>query len=158
VFFNILAARLYGAFMKIIDYRGLLFALSDDVNMVAPSKVLADIVARLPSLAISEAGLKTHASKNRVYDKPSARAESSSDLETNPRSEDATILSLHDIPNGHLPPPSENNDAFYGNTNGPTLPANDGINILGTPLGSPAFVEEYIIKISSKHGLLISFI
>jgi hypothetical protein len=33
VFFNILSARLYRAFMKIIDGRGILLAISDDVKI-----------------------------------------------------------------------------------------------------------------------------
>jgi hypothetical protein len=36
VFFNILAARLYRALMKILDGRGVLFGLADDVNIACP--------------------------------------------------------------------------------------------------------------------------
>jgi len=51
VFFNILVAKLYIAFM-IIDDIGIIFALSDDVNVAVPPAVLADLVARLQALAM----------------------------------------------------------------------------------------------------------
>ena len=41
--------------MKIIDDRGTLFVLADDVNIAEPPAVLAEIVAKLPTLAMSEA-------------------------------------------------------------------------------------------------------
>ena len=41
--------------MKIVDDRGTLFALADDVNIAGPPAVLARIVAKLPALAMSEA-------------------------------------------------------------------------------------------------------
>jgi hypothetical protein len=37
------------------------------------------------------------------------------------------------------------------------LPENDGVNILGTPLESLAFVEESLHKKIEKHKLLMSF-
>ncbi len=37
-------------------------------------------------------------------------------------------------------------------------PENDRVNLLGTPLGSPTFVEEYLSKKLEKHKLLLSFI
>ncbi len=67
VFFNILSARLYRAFMKILNGRGVLLAIADDVKICAPPSVLAEIVGRLPALAMYKAGLTTQASKNRVY-------------------------------------------------------------------------------------------
>jgi hypothetical protein len=36
--------------------------------------------------------------------------------------------------------------------------ANDGIGILGTPYGSPEFVEEYLQKKLGKHEQLLDFI
>ena len=140
VLFNILAARLYRAFMKIIGDRGVLFSIADDVKIAGPPSVLAEIVAQLPFLSMSEAGLKTQASKNRVYVSPSARETWTSYLEDNPRSSHPTILCLHDIPDGRL---QEEADIYFdGPPVGPSWPENDGVNILGTPLGSPAFVEE----------------
>ncbi len=41
VFFNILSARLYRAFMKILNGRGVLLAIADDVKICAPPSVLA---------------------------------------------------------------------------------------------------------------------
>ena len=58
VIFNILAARLYMAFMKIIGDRGVFFAIADDVKIARPPSNLAEIVAQLLGLAMSEAGLK----------------------------------------------------------------------------------------------------
>ena len=55
VLFNILAARLYKAFMKIIGYRGVLLFIADDVKITWPPSDLAEIVAQLPGLAMSEA-------------------------------------------------------------------------------------------------------
>jgi hypothetical protein len=34
---------------------------------------------------------------------------------------------------------------------------NDGINVLGTPLGSPEFIESYLFGKGIKHGQLLSF-
>ncbi len=59
MFFNILAAILYRAFMKILNCRGILLAIADDVKTCAPPFVLAKIVDRLPALAMYEAGLIT---------------------------------------------------------------------------------------------------
>jgi hypothetical protein len=38
------------------------------------------------------------------------------------------------------------------------LHANDGINILGPPYGSPEFIEEYMQKKLVKHEQLLDFI
>jgi hypothetical protein len=146
VLFNIVAARLYSVMMKIIGDHGVLFAIADDVKLAGPPSVLAKIVVQLHALALLEAGLKTQASKNRVYVLPSARETWLSYLEDNPRSSDPTALCLHDIPDGRLHP---SDDAW---------PKNDGVNIIGTPLGSPTFVEEYLYKKLVKHKLLLSFI
>jgi hypothetical protein len=149
VFFNILAARLYRAFMKVLNGRGIILAIADDVKICAPPSVLADIVDRLPALAMSEAGLTTQASKILVHVQPSARAGWIAYLDANPRSEDRNILSIHDIPVGRLPSAKEFDEAFYDPCQGPSWPENDGIDIFGIPLGSPSFVEKYL------HGNLI---
>jgi len=73
VLFKILAAILYMAFIQIIGDRGVLFSIADDVKIAGPPLVLAEIVGQLPGLAMSEAGLMTQASKNRVYVPPSTR-------------------------------------------------------------------------------------
>ena len=58
--------------MKVLDERGILLAIADDVKICAPPEVLAEIVAKLPELAMSEAGLTTQATKNKVYVQPLA--------------------------------------------------------------------------------------
>jgi hypothetical protein len=73
VFFNIVAAGLYMAFMKVLDGHGVLLSVSDDSKIAAPPEVLAEIVGVLPALAMSEAGLSTEARKNIVYVQPFAR-------------------------------------------------------------------------------------
>ena len=69
-FSNIFATRLYRAFTKILNGRGILLVIADDVKICAPPSDLAEIVDRLPALAMSETGLTTQASKNRVYVQP----------------------------------------------------------------------------------------
>ena len=56
--------------MKVIDKQGILLAIADDVKICAPPEVLAKIVAKLTELAMSEAGLTTRATKNRVHVQP----------------------------------------------------------------------------------------
>ena len=102
ILFNILVARLYRAFMKIIGDRGVLFSIIDDVKIASPPSVLAEIVAQLSTLSLAESGFNIQASKNRVYVPPSARETWKSYLETNPRNSDPTILCLHGNPDGRL--------------------------------------------------------
>jgi hypothetical protein len=105
---------------------------------------------------MSEAGLKTQAVKNWVYVQTSARDGLIAYLKANPRSADAYVLCLYDIPDGRLPPPTEDDSSYYifKNTD-PSRPENDWINILGTPLGSPTFVEEYLDNKLKKHNVLL---
>jgi len=145
VFFNNLAARLYRAFMKILDGRGVLFGLKDDVNIACPPEVLGEIVVKLPELAMSECGLTTQATKNRVYVQPSTRAAWIFYLGENPRTPNPLSFSIHDFPDGRNMPTDEYDPS------GPIWPNNDGINILGTPYGSPKFVEEYLQRKLAKH-------
>ncbi len=63
VLFNILDARLYRAFMKIIGDRKVLFSIADDVKIAGLPSALAEIVAQIPTLSLAEARLKTQASK-----------------------------------------------------------------------------------------------
>jgi hypothetical protein len=107
VFFNILAARLYRAFMKILDDRGVLFGLADDVNIACPPEVLGEIVVKLPDLTMSECGLTTQAIKNMVYVQPSARTTWTSYLDENPRNPDPLSFSIHDFPDGRIMPTDE---------------------------------------------------
>ncbi len=59
------------AFMQILNGRGILLAIADDVKICAPPSFLADIVGKLPAIAMFEASLTTHASKNIIYVQPS---------------------------------------------------------------------------------------
>ena len=53
--FNILAARLYMAFMKIIGDRGAFFSVAYDVKIARPPSEPEEIVTQLLGLAMSEA-------------------------------------------------------------------------------------------------------
>ncbi len=68
------------------------------------------------------------------------------------------MLSLHDIPDGRLPTPVEFDEAYYAPHQGPSGSDNNGINIIGTPLGSPAFIKQYLHGKLEKHTLLLDFI
>ncbi len=67
------------------------------------------------------------------------------------------MFSIHDIPDGRLPPPEEH-EAFYDPEGGPTWPESDGIIILGTPYGAPAFVEAYLDTNIGKHKEVLASI
>jgi hypothetical protein len=141
--------------MKVIDGRGILLAIADDVKICAPPEVIAEIVAKLPELAMSEAGLTTHATKNMVYVQPPALARWTTYLNNNPRNAEGT-LSLHDIRDGRIPIEIDPYDPDLCLE--PVWPANDGINILGTPLGSPKFVKQHLTTKLEKHKTLLAFI
>ena len=158
MFFNIISVRLYKAFIKILYGRGILLAIADDVKICSPFSILAEIVGKLPALAMSEAGLTTQASKNIFYVRPSARATWMAYLDSNPRFVDTNVLSLYDIPDGRLPKLDESEDSHHDSYHGPYWPENDGINILGTPLGSPEFVKEYLQGKLDKHNVLLDII
>jgi len=83
---------------------------------------------------------------------PSAREAWTSYLEENPGSFDPSIFSIHDCPDGRIPPSDEHDPSSSA------WPANDGNNILGTPYGSPEFVEEYLQNKLRKHEQFLSFI
>jgi len=61
---------------------------------------------------MSEASLTIQATKNIGYVQPPTRAAWISYLEESPRSSDTFALSLHDIPDGSLPPAAEH-EPFY---------------------------------------------
>ena len=70
-FFNILAARICRRQLATLDGREVLFAIVDDVKIVAPPSVIAEIVDTFSDIAWHEAGLTTQAIKNRIYVQPS---------------------------------------------------------------------------------------
>jgi hypothetical protein len=140
-----------------MDGKGILLGLADDCIILGPPEVVAKVIGKLPKLAMSEAGLKTQAMKNTIYVQPSARAGWIAYLEENPRNNDPSVFSVHDIPCGRIKS-SEDPEAFYNPLAEPFWPECDGINIMGTPYGSPTFVEAYLNNKLIKHKELISFI
>jgi hypothetical protein len=95
--------------------------------------------------------------ENRLYVQPSAQAGWLSFLENNPRESDPSVFSIHDIPDGRVPP-AEDTEAFYDPEAHPSWPESNGVNILGTPYGSPAFVDAYLDSKLIKHKDVLSFI
>jgi len=59
VYFNVLAARVYMKQISILDGRGVLIAVADDVKLLGPPEVIAEMPQGFPSLAWEEAGLTT---------------------------------------------------------------------------------------------------
>jgi len=134
--------------MKIMDGKRVLFG----VNIACPPEVLGEIVVKLPELAMSDCGLTTQATKNMVYVQPSAKAAWTSYLNENPKNLDPLSFSIHDFPVGRIMPIDDYDPS------GPIWPTNDGINIFGTPYGSPELVEEYLQRKLAKHEQLLDFI
>ncbi len=80
-------------------------------------------------------------------------------MEASSRIANASVLCLHDIRDGRLPPSTEHDDSYYNiEKRGPSWPERDGIKILGTPLGSPIFVEENLNNKLKKHRVILLFI
>ena len=67
VYFNVLAARIYRKQLQVLDGRGVLFVVADDVKILGPPEVVKELAEGFPSLAWEEAGLTTQAVKNRIY-------------------------------------------------------------------------------------------
>ncbi len=72
VYFNILVARVYRRLLVVLDGRGVLFAIADDVKTAAPPAVAGEIVAVFADIAWTKTGLKTQPQKNRIYVQHSA--------------------------------------------------------------------------------------
>ena len=144
IFFNILAAGIYARQLATLNGRGVLFAIVDDVKIAAPLAYIAEIVDTFSIFSWQEAGLTTHVVKNMIYVHPSDRARWVQFLDTTPRDPTAA-LPIHDIPDGSsLIDPSDPESARQ------RLEA-DGINVLGTPLGTPDFIESYLFGKGIKH-------
>jgi hypothetical protein len=72
-------------------------------------------------------------------------------MDSTPRDPTAA-LPIHDIPDGSsLADLSDINNARL-------WPESDGINVLGTPLGTPEFIESYLFGKGIKHRQLMGFI
>jgi hypothetical protein len=72
-------------------------------------------------------------------------------LESTPRNSSLS-LQVHSIPDGSSLTDDSDPDSYR------FWPEDDGINILGTPLGSPAFIESYLFGKGIKHRTLLTFI
>ena len=86
-----------------------------------------------------------------IFVQPSAREGWIQFMEAIPRNPEAP-LPIHDIPDGSY----LENDLDLDNIR--IRPTNDGINVMGTPLGSPEFIEAYLFGKGVKHRQLLSFI
>ena len=140
-----------GKKLATLDGRGVLFAIVDDVKTAAPPSVIAEIVESFADIAWHEAGLTTQPINNNIYVQPSARGGWIQFLDSISMNATAS-LPIHNIPNGSsLPDPTNPNNMRLS-------PADDGINVLGTPLGSSDFVESYLFGKGIKHRQLLSFI
>ncbi len=84
-----------------------------------------------------------------------ARAGWTAYLNNNPNNSD-DVLFLHDTPDGctsiEIDPYDPDKCLNL------VCPSNDGINILGTPLGSSEFVKQYLMNKLEKHKTLLAFI
>ena len=131
--------------------RGALFAVADDIKILAPPVVIGELDVGFPALTWNEASLKTQSVKNILFVQPSAQARWNLCLCSTPRNS-SSDLRVHDIPDGsEVCDPS---DPLRWRT----LPLDDRGNILGTPLGSPDFEADYISGKGLKHKLLLDLI
>ncbi len=137
VYFNVLATRVYRKHLRILDGRGVLFAVADDVKLLGPPEIIAEMAEGFPALAWEEAGLTTQKVKNRVYVEPSAQASWIRFLDDTPRNAQSE-LPVHNIPDG-----GERVDPFDPGIERVWEDEN-GVNILGTLLGTPAFFSSYL--------------
>jgi len=151
VFFDILASRIYRKQLVVLDRRGVLFAIADDVKIAAPPIVIEEIVDSFVDIAWNEAGLTTQVVKNKIYVQLYAREGWTKFLAETPRNPLAA-LPIHDIPDGSfLTNPFDALNTRLWNDE-------DGINVLGTPLGSSDFIESYLFGKGIKHRRLLTFI
>ncbi len=91
--------------MEVLDGRGVLFTIADDVKISTTPKVTGEIVEVFANIAWQEAGLTTQTIKNKLFVQPSAREGWVQFMETTPRNPEAP-LPIHDILDGSYP---ENN-------------------------------------------------
>ena len=103
-----------------------------------------------------------------IYVQPEAREGLTAYLATHPRSVDAAELSIHDIPDGSettvveiydSDDQDQDQDQDLSNTAPLRVwPDNNGVNILGTPSGSTAFMHAYLDSKLNRHRFLLFFI
>ena len=144
IYFNILAAIIYRKHLATLDGRGVLFAIADDVKIAATPSVIVEIVDTFADIAWHEAGLTTQPIKNLIFVQPLARVGWVQFLD-NVHKDATASLPLHNIPDGiSLSDPIDPDSMRLWSDD-------DGINILGTPLGSFDFVESYLFGKGIKH-------
>ena len=102
-------------------------------------------------MAWEEASLTTHAKKNMIFVQPSARVGWRQYLESTP-CDPSLSLQVHSIPDGSFAVDESYPDSYRH------WPDEDGITILGTPLGSPAFIESFLFGKGVKHRVILNFI
>jgi hypothetical protein len=59
VYFNVMATRIYMKQLRVLDGRGVLFVVADDVKILGPPEVIKEMAEGFPTLAWEEAGLTT---------------------------------------------------------------------------------------------------
>ncbi len=151
IFFNILAARIYRRQLATLNGRGVPFAIADDVKIAAPPTVITEIVETFAKVAWNEADLITQVIKKISNVQPSARAGWTQFLDTTP-TDPSAALSIHDIPDGSfLTDPSDPDNARQWHEA-------DEVNVLGTPLDSPDYIESYFFGKEIMHRQLFSSI
>jgi hypothetical protein len=99
VYFNVLIARVYMMQIALLAGRGALFAVADDVKILAPPSFFAEVDEGFPALAWNEAGLKTQSVKNILFIQPSVQAGWNLFLCSTLRNS-SSDLHVHDIPDG----------------------------------------------------------
>ncbi len=97
VYFDIIATRIYRKQLKVLNNRNFLFAVANDVRIVAHQTVIAEIVDAFASVACNQGDLSTQVVKNKIYVQPSACEGCTQFLESAPR-ESSAVLPIHDVP------------------------------------------------------------
>ena len=69
-----LASRVYRKQLQVLDGRGGLFAVADNVKILGPPEMIKEMAKAFPTLAWEEAGLTTQTVKNRIFVQSYAQA------------------------------------------------------------------------------------
>ncbi len=67
VYFNVLASRVYTTQPVLLNGRGVLFEITDDVKILALPYVIREMADSFPTIVWEEAGLTTQKVKNRIF-------------------------------------------------------------------------------------------
>jgi hypothetical protein len=68
-----LAARVYRKQLRILDGRGVLFGVADDVRILGPPEVITEMAKGFPTLTWEEAGLTIQKTKNESLCSPTPK-------------------------------------------------------------------------------------